>query len=122
MGSGRRGAPPMQPVIEEPCPSSVTLEVLSTPSGAAWFVEVQDEAGARRVPLSEGRVVVGTSPSADVVVQDATVSGRHCALSLLGIGVGIEDLGSKNGTYVGTARVREAWGQAGTVVTIGRST
>ncbi|MGH7272284.1 MAG: sigma 54-interacting transcriptional regulator, partial [Polyangiaceae bacterium] len=28
----------------------------------------------------------------------------------------------KNGTYVGSARVREAWGQAGTIVTIGRST
>jgi two-component system response regulator GlrR len=112
----------MQPVIEEPCPSSVTLEVASTPSAAAWFVEIQDEEGVRRVPLSDEKLVVGTSPSADIVMHDATVSGRHCSLSLLGIGVGIEDLGSKNGTYVGTARVREAWGQAGTVMTIGRST
>ncbi|MGO9839515.1 MAG: sigma 54-interacting transcriptional regulator [Polyangiaceae bacterium] len=112
----------MPPVIEEPCPSSVTLEVVSAPSGAAWFVELQDEQGARRVPLSDEKLVVGTSPSADVLVHDPTVSGRHCALSLLGAGVGIEDLGSTNGTYVGTARVREAWGQAGTVVTIGRST
>jgi two-component system response regulator GlrR len=112
----------MPPAIEEPCPSSVTLEVASTPSGSVWFVEVQDEEGARRVPLSGGRLVVGASPSADLVVHDPTVSGRHCALSLLGAGVGIEDLGSTNGTYVGTARIREAWGQAGTVVTIGRST
>jgi len=108
--------------IDEPCPSSVTLEVASAPSGGAWFVDVQDEEGARRVSLSEGRLVVGTSPAADVVLRDATVSGRHCALSLLGVGVGIEDLGSTNGTYVGSARIREACGQAGTVVTIGRST
>jgi DNA-binding NtrC family response regulator len=112
----------MPSVIEEPFPSSVTLEVASAPSGAAWFVEVQDEDGVRRVALSDGKLVVGTSPSADVVVHDVTVSGRHCALGLLGVGVGIEDLGSTNGTYVGNARVREAWGQAGTVVTIGRST
>jgi len=112
----------MPEVIEEPCPSSVTLEVVSAPSGAAWFIEVQDEQGARRVPLSDGKLVVGTSATADVLVHDATVSARHCALSLLGVGVGIEDLGSTNGTYVGTARVREAWGQTGTVVTIGRST
>src|SRR5271165_1753795 len=96
--------------IEDPCPSSVTLEVASAPSGGAWFVDVQDEEGARRVSLSEGRLVVGTSPSADVVLRDATVSGRHCALRLLGVGVGIEDLGSTNGTYVGSARIREACG------------
>jgi DNA-binding NtrC family response regulator len=110
------------PVIEEPCSSPITLEVAPAANGALWFVEVQDEQGARRVPLSDARLIAGTAPCADVVVCDATVSGQHCALSLLGDGVGIEDLGSTNGTFVGTARVREAWGQAGTVVTIGRST
>jgi len=108
--------------VEEPCPSSVTLEVVPPPPGAAWFVEVQDEAGARRVALPSQTVVVGTSPTADVPVHDPTVSARHCSLSPLGAGVSIQDLGSKNGMYVGTARVREAWGQAGTVVMIGRST
>jgi DNA-binding NtrC family response regulator len=110
------------PIAEEPCPSSVTLEIVSPPQGAAWFVEIQDETGARRVALPSQTVVVGTSASADVVVHDPTVSGRHCSLSPFGAGVSIQDLGSKNGMYVGTARVREAWGQAGTVVMIGRST
>jgi len=85
-------------------------------------VEVQDEGQARRIGLSRDKAVVGSSPEADVVVRDATVSARHCALSILGGGVAIEDLGSKNGTYVGTARVREAWGQAGTAIAVGRST
>jgi DNA-binding NtrC family response regulator len=65
---------------------------------------------------------VGTSASADLVVHDATVSARHCALTAAASAVAIVDLGSKNGTYVGSARVREAWGHAGTVVTVGRST
>jgi DNA-binding NtrC family response regulator len=66
--------------------------------------------------------VVGTSSTADIVVRDATVSSRHCALCVLGDGVAIEDLGSRNGTFVGSARVREAWGRAGTAVAVGHST
>jgi DNA-binding NtrC family response regulator len=108
--------------VEEPCPSSVTLEGPVALANASWLVEVQDECCARRVPLSSEKLVIGSAEGAGLVVHDATVSSRHCAMTLLGAGVAIEDLGSKNGTYVGMARVHEAWGQAGTVVTIGRST
>ena len=87
-----------------------------------WSVDLQDEAGGRRVPLDVAPSVFGTSPAADEVVRDPTVSGRHCALSALGGGVLIQDLGSRNGTFVGGARVREAWASAGTAVVIGRST
>ncbi len=78
--------------------------------------------GAARGALARRGSLVGSSPSADVVVHDATVSARHCALSRARRGVAIEDLGSRNGTFVGMARVREAWGRAGTAVTVGRST
>ena len=112
----------MSPNLEEPAPSSVTLEIAVLGAPAGWVVEVQDEAGARRVALWKERLVVGTSSVADVVVRDATVSSRHCALSVLGAGVAIEDLGSRNGTFVGSARVKEAWGRTGTVVSIGHCT
>jgi DNA-binding NtrC family response regulator len=113
----------MSSTLNEPMPpSSRTLEIALQAPPVAWAVEVQDEAGAWRVPLGIERRVFGASSSADVVLHDATVSARHCALSVLGQGVAIEDLGSRNGTFVGTARVREAWGSAGTTVSIGRST
>jgi DNA-binding NtrC family response regulator len=108
--------------LEEPPPSSRTLEIAVHPRETRWHVEVQDEEGARHVALTDARLVVGTSASTDIVVRDPTVSSRHCALSVLGAGVVIEDLGSRNGTYVGTARVREAWGREGTTVTIGHTT
>jgi transcriptional regulator with PAS, ATPase and Fis domain len=108
--------------LAEPPSAAVTLEITPIAPTTRWFVEVQDEGQARRIGLSRDKAVVGTSPEADIAVRDATVSARHCALSILGGGVAIEDLGSKNGTYVGTARVQEAWGQAGTVIAIGRST
>jgi|SRR5579883_3306121 len=108
--------------IEEPRPSSMTLEIAAPPCAEGWLVEVQDEADTRRVPLTKERVVVGASPGADIVIRDPSVSARHCALSVLGSGVAIVDLDSRNGTFVGSARVREAWGAAGTTVSIGRST
>jgi DNA-binding NtrC family response regulator len=110
------------PNIEEPAPSSATLEIAVLDVVGGWNIELQDDAGARRFALTKHRLVVGTSSSCDVVVQDATVSSRHCALSVLGDGVAIEDLGSKNGTFVGSARIREAWGRAGAAVSIGHST
>src|SRR6202041_4970 len=66
--------------------------------------------------------IVGTSRMADIVVHDDAVSGRHCAVSVDAGGIAIRDVGSKNGTFVGGARINEAWGGAGTIVTIGRST
>jgi DNA-binding NtrC family response regulator len=108
--------------IEEPQPSSTTLEIPVSTATGNWLVELQDEAGARQLPLRKDRVVVGSSTTADIVVHDPTVSSRHCGLSVLGDGVVIEDLGSRNGTFVGSARVREAWGRAGTAVSIGHST
>jgi DNA-binding NtrC family response regulator len=108
--------------VEEPLPSSVTLEIAVVQPGGSWVVELQDGAGARRVALGKEKVVVGSSAAADLVVRDATVSSRHCALSVLGDGVAIEDLGSRNGTFVGSARIREAWARAGTAIAIGHST
>jgi DNA-binding NtrC family response regulator len=108
--------------VEEPHPSSATLEIAAVPLAAGWLVEVQDETGARRVPLTKEKLIVGTSASAGIVIRDATVSSRHCSFSVLGAGVAIEDLGSRNGTFVGSARVREAWARAGTAISIGRCT
>jgi DNA-binding NtrC family response regulator len=112
----------MSAKIEEPPPSAHTIEIAVIQPAGTWLLEVQDESGARRVPLTKAKLVVGTSSMADLVVRDVTVSSRHCALSVLGDGVAIEDLGSLNGTFVGSARVREAWGRAGTAVAIGHST
>jgi DNA-binding NtrC family response regulator len=112
----------MSSTVEEPLPSSSTLEIsVGCPPGT-WAVEVQDDVRAWRVALDAEKRTFGTSRAADVVLRDPAVSARHCALAVLGSGVAIEDLGSRNGTFVGSARVREAWGCVGATITIGRST
>jgi DNA-binding NtrC family response regulator len=112
----------MLPALEESCHSDITIEIAPTPAEGSFSLEVQDEAGSRCTVLTAGRIVVGTSASVDLVLTDPTVSARHCALTVSDGGVAVEDLGSTNGTYVGSARIREVCAQAGTVISLGRST
>ncbi len=109
-------------MIEDDRSSGRTLELTPSPQGHSWALDVQDEQSSRRVLLSSTELVVGSSRAADVVICDRAVSAKHCAVSALGSGVAIVDLGSKNGTFVGTARVKEAWGGPGTTITIGQTT
>jgi hypothetical protein len=88
---------------------------------AQWILEVQDDAGGRAVPIGVSPIIVGGAASADVSLDDPTASARHVELSALGSGVAVRDLRSRNGTYVGSARVSEAWAAPGTMITIGRS-
>ena len=47
-----------------------------------------------------GPVIVGRSPSADIVIGAGYVSARHARFSLMGQNLFVEDLGSTNGTGV----------------------
>jgi len=109
--------------IEADRPSQGTVEMarLGGEPVQGWAVEVQDDSGSRRVAIAGPRVTAGSGAGAEVVVRDAAVSARHVALLPSAYGVGIEDLGSKNGTFVGGARVAHARGDAGTTIVIGRS-
>jgi transcriptional regulator with AAA-type ATPase domain len=129
--SARRGGDSLADGIDEALPppssdqdgphSQVTLELAVLPKPKRWLVEVQDQAGCRTFPLDRERIVLGAGRGVDIVLEDPAVSGRHCALAALGDGVEVEDLGSRNGTYVGSARVPKAWADVGTVITVGRS-
>jgi DNA-binding NtrC family response regulator len=54
------------------------------------------------------RFVIGTGRDADIRVADPCVSARHCALDASIEGLQLIDLGSRNGLYVGNARVCSA--------------
>lgn len=47
-----------------------------------------------------GEIIVGRTPGADIVIGAGYVSGRHAKFQLMGQNLFVEDLGSKNGTYV----------------------
>ncbi|MFO0672063.1 MAG: sigma 54-interacting transcriptional regulator [Polyangiaceae bacterium] len=89
-----------------------------------YWLEVQDRGEGRVVPLGTDRVVVGSRPSGAraLAVVDPTVSAEHCALVVGPRGVVVRDLGSRNGTFVGGARVAEALCAPGAVMTVGTTT
>jgi DNA-binding winged helix-turn-helix (wHTH) protein len=58
----------------------------------------------RELPLYEGVNVLGRDPSADVQIDDATVSRRHAAITVAD-SVTLQDLESKNGTFVDGVRL-----------------
>lgn len=56
--------------------------------------------------LAEGDTVIGRDPSCEIWLDRPGVSRRHARLHREGVSVTIEDLGSKNGTFIGDTMLR----------------
>ena len=70
------------------------------PAPAELRVEGGPDAG-RRIPLARGAHVVGRGAPADVLIDDAALSGEHLRVEVGADGsASVEDLGSRNGTAV----------------------
>ena len=61
-----------------------------------------------RVTLEEGEHVLGRDPDVEIFLNSAGVSRRHARIRIAEGRATIEDLGSKNGTFVGNQRVERA--------------
>jgi pSer/pThr/pTyr-binding forkhead associated (FHA) protein len=60
----------------------------------------------RQIPLKVGLNSVGRLPDNDVVIDDATVSRRHCAIVVHSdLTIEVHDVASKNGTMVNGAKI-----------------
>jgi transcriptional regulator with GAF, ATPase, and Fis domain len=69
------------------------------------------------------RVLVGQSPACTVRLSDRRVSRRHAAFHLTeGPTVELQDLGSRNGTFVNRVRIAAAYLRGGETVGVGDST
>src|SRR5580704_5826500 len=76
--------------------------------------------GARwQAPLE--RCAIGSHPSNDLVIDDATVSRFHCELAIGGSAVRVRDLGSRNGTVAGTIAITDATVSNGATLALGNS-
>lgn len=61
--------------------------------------------GAREVPLAEGENVLGRDPGVAVSIASGTVSRHHARIVIQGSRAALEDLGSKNGTWLKGGRI-----------------
>ena len=61
----------------------------------------------KTIPLYAGSNVLGRDPSSGILIDDGTVSRRHACIQLDGDQAILEDLGSKNGTFIDGVRLTE---------------
>ena len=73
-----------------------------------------------RANLKEGRNVLGSDPSCDVCLPNATVSRRHAAVTVDGSRTLLEDLGSTNGTLLRSQRITEVDLEPKDIFVVGR--
>jgi len=65
-----------------------------------WLVR-----GRKRIPLEPGETILGRDPGAAVFLDDRSVSRRHARIVVSDEGATLEDLGSKNGTFVDRKKI-----------------
>ncbi|HEX3304451.1 MAG TPA: FHA domain-containing protein, partial [Thermomicrobiales bacterium] len=63
---------------------------------------------SRQIPVQAGEHILGRAPDASVWIDAAGVSRQHARLVVDDHGATVEDLGSKNGTFVGDQPVTAA--------------
>ncbi len=86
-----------------------TVELDLAPRKGPWRVEVGNAVSHRVLTLRDGQaVVLGSGRGAALLVDDRAVSARHCRLVATAQGLTVEDLQSRNGLFVGAARVGSA--------------
>ena len=86
-----------------------------------WFVQggtVRKPDGTT-VAIDVDPVHVGRDEGAEIVLSDPEVSAMHCELRAVSEGILVRDLGSTNGTFVGTLRIQEAAVTTATEITVG---
>ncbi len=100
-----------------------TLSAMWHDAAGPWLVEVGGAGEAHQRFLAPGsRLCIGSSRDSDLRVHDPRVSARHVELHADARSLGVLDLGSKNGTFLGPARVERALvGRAGATLVLGNT-
>jgi DNA-binding NtrC family response regulator len=75
-----------------------------------WFVRggTITSPDGRRVAIDLDPIVIGREQGAQIMLSDPEVSSVHCELRATNDGVMVRDLGSTNGTFVGSVKVQDA--------------
>lgn len=111
VGLGRRRSARSQP---ESVAAAAGVRLLHPASGGEFHL-------GEMIPLQRGQLTFGRVNGNNVVLQDSLVSSRHARIVQLADGFGIEDLGSKNGTFVDDRKVTRQRLEHGDVIKLGQT-
>ncbi|MDQ3032799.1 MAG: diguanylate cyclase [Myxococcota bacterium] len=87
----------------------------------AYLVVIAGHNVGEMYPLAGG-LVIGRGADVEVRVMDDEISRRHARVAVKGKDVWVEDLGSKNGTFVNGAQIRRELVRDGDKIQVGAST
>lgn len=76
---------------------------------------------SRRRRFDPDTITIGTNEDNDLVLDDQTVSRRHCRILQRNDRYLVEDLGSTNGTFVDGVRIERAYLEPGSALSIGNT-
>lgn len=109
---------------ERPVPGGLSPEeqtaVSALPATSALLIMQRGPSVGARFLLDAERTVAGRSPSADIFLDDVTVSRKHVEFVRDTDGFVVRDVGSLNGTYVNRTRIEQALLRAGDEVQVGK--
>jgi hypothetical protein len=118
---GRFGAPAEEQTPRIPLTAEESAAVAALPRHSALLV-VQYGSGAvgERFLLDSDRTVAGRSETAEIFLDDVTVSRKHAEFVREAERFVVRDIGSLNGTYVNRDRIDAATLSTGDEVQIGK--
>lgn len=109
---------------EAPARAGLTADesaaVQALPPTSALLIMQRGPSSGARFLLDAERTTAGRSTSADIFLDDVTVSRKHADFVREGHQFVVRDIGSLNGTYVNRTRIDQAVLRAGDEVQIGK--
>lgn len=87
----------------------------------AWLVPLNGPGACQTLKLDARGTRIGTAPVADVVIDDAFMSGTHCEIKYVRSAFRLIDADSRNGCYLNDRRVRDEELIDNDVVTLGKT-
>ena len=71
--------------------------------------------------LKPGKMTIGRSRKADLIINDSTISRIHCSIELKNDVITVDDLGSANGVYINSQKTKRAELKPGVILQLGKT-
>lgn len=119
--AGERESTEQREQLETLAQPKVDAEIEAIATFVLTVVEGPDRGATLALDGARPRVLIGTGPACELRLVDRQVSRRHVAIEATPRGLHVTDMGSRNGTWLHTTRVQDAYVVAHDVLRVGET-